>query len=302
MRLTSDVARGDWILPRLRRGGIVDGGVVGGVVPRGFEAYARVLHPVTAFVPTIRTDVPPETLRWSEVAALSSRQPRAVVHPLVQWSSIAGDPSRDVALTDGREASAPLDGALAPAAWSALARHLAAHTTEPALLTAGVWNGYGALRPSTSSQAFVAVYDDGAHPVSRADLARAQANAEAELFASVAPDVTSAADSGPLLALPGRDYVLLDATTDELVDGSWTRTSGLGWHGSLHGVSPNLLWPADRAWCVASEIDFDSTLVGGARALVDAICADETLEAFEVTEDDDLTWTGDTVNPVPGGA
>ncbi|WP_412736579.1 hypothetical protein [Krasilnikovia sp. MM14-A1259] len=27
--------------------------------------------------------------------------------------------------------------------------------------------------------------------------------------------------------------------------------------------SPNLLWPADRAWYVASEIDFDSTLVGG---------------------------------------
>jgi len=66
-------------------------------------------------------------------------------------------------------------------------------------------------------------------------------------------------------------------------------------------VSPNLLWPADLAWCVATEIDCDSTLVGGSRALVDAICADDALEAFEVTEDDDLTWTGDTVNPVPGG-
>ncbi len=303
MRFTPDVARGDWILPRVRGGGIVVGGLVGGVVPRGFDAYARVLHPVTAYVPVVGTDVPPETLRWSEVAALSSRRPRAVVHPLVQWSSIAGAPSRDVALTDGRVASAPPDGALAPDAWSGLARHLAAHTAEPGLLTAGVWNGYGTLRPGRSSRAFVAVYDDGTGgpAPTPGELARLQAEAEAELLASVDPEITSAADDGPLLALPGRDYVLLDATADEFVDGSWTRTSGLGWYGSLHGVSPNLLWPADRAWCVASEIDFDSTLIGGSRALVDAICADDALEAFEVGEDDDLTWTGDTVNPVPGG-
>jgi hypothetical protein len=32
MRFTPDVVRGDWILPRLR-----GGGVVGGIVPRGFE-------------------------------------------------------------------------------------------------------------------------------------------------------------------------------------------------------------------------------------------------------------------------
>ncbi|HWK91361.1 MAG TPA: hypothetical protein VNR17_03770 [Luteimicrobium sp.] len=296
MRFTPDVVRGDWILPRLR-----GGGVVGGIVPRGFEAYARVLHPVTAHVPTIGTDVPPETLRWSEVAALSSRRPRAVVHPLVQWSSIAGDPYGDVALTDGRVASAPPDGALDARSLGRLARLLAGATTQPDRLTAGVWNGYGVLRPGRSSRAFVAVYDDGASAVDDASRASMQAEADAALFASVDPEVTSAADGGPLLELPGREYVLLDATADELVDGSWMRTSGLGWHGGLPGASPNLVWPADLAWCVATEIDCDSTLVGGSRALVDAICADDALEAFEVREDDDLTWTGDTVNPVPGG-
>jgi hypothetical protein len=32
--------------------------------------------------------------------------------------------------------------------------------------------------------------------------------------------------------------------------------------------SPNQWWPQDRAWCVASEIDLDSTLVAGSQDLV----------------------------------
>ncbi|MGC5167951.1 hypothetical protein [Luteimicrobium sp. DT211] len=303
MRFTPDVARGDWILPRLH-----GWGVVGSTVPRGFEAYARVLHPVTAHVPAIRTDVEPEDLRWSEVAVRSTHRPRAVVHPLVQWAAVSGEPHGTVPLADGRQAGPPRIGSLDVRTLGRLARHLAVHTSEPDLVTAGVWSGDGSLRPGTTSQAFVSVYDDGiadherhdpaAVPPRRASL---QAEAEAALFASVDPETTSAADDGPLLELPGRDYVLLDGTTGELVDGSWTRTSGLGWFRGLPGAGPNLLWPADLAWCVASEIDFDSTLVGGSRALVEAICGDETLEAFEVTEDDDLSLAGDTLNPVPGG-
>jgi hypothetical protein len=171
------------------------------------------------------------------------------------------------------------------------------------MLTAGVWSGYGTLRPGTSSRVFAAVCDDGGDdPAPPAvELERARLEAYGGLVASVDPVVMVAVDDGPLLKLPGRDYVLLDATTEELVDGSWRRTSGLGWFRGLPGVSPNLLWPADRTWCVASEIDFDSTLVGGSRALVEEICADEALEAFEVEEDDDLSLAGDTVNPVPGG-
>lgn len=51
---------------------------------------------------------------------------------------------------------------------------------------------------------------------------------------------------------------------------------------------------------VASEIDFDSTLIAGSRALVDAILASDELEAAEGTEDTDLTITADFVNPLPG--
>jgi hypothetical protein len=63
--------------------------------------------------------------------------------------------------------------------------------------------------------------------------------------------------------------------------------------------SANLVWPPDRSWCVAAEIDWDSTLVAGTAATCAAILADPRLEAFEVDYGDDLSWFGDTVNPRP---
>ncbi|WP_244632259.1 hypothetical protein [Microbacterium sp. Se63.02b] len=47
---------------------------------------------------------------------------------------------------------------------------------------------------------------------------------------------------------------------------------------------------------MVSEVDFDSTIVAGSAALIDAICADQRLEAFAIPEGADLTWDADTVN------
>jgi hypothetical protein len=55
-------------------------------------------------------------------------------------------------------------------------------------------------------------------------------------------------------------------------------------------MSANLFWPADRSWCVATEVDFDSTLVGGDTALIAAILAAPELEVWEVEPSDDLAW------------
>ena len=46
--------------------------------------------------------------------------------------------------------------------------------------------------------------------------------------------------------------------------------------------TPTLWWPATHSWCVASEIDFHSTYVGGPRGLVDRLVDDERIEALEV--------------------
>jgi hypothetical protein len=63
--------------------------------------------------------------------------------------------------------------------------------------------------------------------------------------------------------------------------------------------APNLIWPEDRAWFVATEYDFDSTLVGGSRALIDALLAAPELEVWEVDGEVSLTEDADKRNPVP---
>ena len=89
----------------------------------------------------------------------------------------------------------------------------------------------------------------------------------------------------------GRDYLLFEAPKAALtswpgMDPAWPQ-------------SANLIWPRERSWCIATEIDWDSTLVAGPRAVTRAVLADERLEAFEVAYDDDLSWHGDHVNPRP---
>ena len=62
--------------------------------------------------------------------------------------------------------------------------------------------------------------------------------------------------------------------------------------------APSLIWPADRSWFVASEVDFDSTLVGGSRALIDDLLGTPWLEVLEVRPETKLTAFSDKLNPV----
>lgn len=60
--------------------------------------------------------------------------------------------------------------------------------------------------------------------------------------------------------------------------------------------SPSAWWPADRAWATSNDTDLDSTLVGGSRALVDELIADDRLEVLRWPVDGSL-WAGaDEVN------
>jgi hypothetical protein len=60
--------------------------------------------------------------------------------------------------------------------------------------------------------------------------------------------------------------------------------------------SPSILWPDDHAWVLATEIDFDSTLVAGTRALVRELVETPGLEVLPISTDADLTWDGDVLN------
>ena len=98
------------------------------------------------------------------------------------------------------------------------------------------------------------------------------------------------------LQVPGRACVLATTSIDELSDPDWGFSMRLGWLPYSRHNSLQLLWPEDHAWVLASEIDWDSTIIAGSRALVDSILGDDRFETFEVGPDDDLSWDGDVVN------
>ncbi len=63
--------------------------------------------------------------------------------------------------------------------------------------------------------------------------------------------------------------------------------------------SANLWWPEDRAWCVATEIDFNTAYIAGTQGLVEALLACEELEVYQVEPTDGVAYDGDTLNPTP---
>jgi len=103
--------------------------------------------------------------------------------------------------------------------------------------------------------------------------------------------------SRPRLELPGRGYLLFGCAVREFEDPDWGARSG--WdslYGRFWGQTPNQLWPEDRSWFLASEVDFDSTLIGGSLALVAELLAHPALEAAEIPENSSLTHDADRIN------
>lgn len=220
----ADGSLGDWINQRLQDH-TVAGTRAGSVVPTGFARVVRVLHPAG------------DGRSWAEVAQANGR----VVHPLVQWWSIAphADAGSGRSLdVDPEEGSAPEDTLAA----------ILDHCPSDVDLVHAVWDGFGA-------------WADRDFPF-------------------------------PLMpGWGGRSYRLFVAAR-----GAWTHWPGM--EGSWP-QSANLIWPHDHSWCIATEIDWDSTLVACTDEVADALLADGRLETFDVGFDDDLSWHGDLLHPRP---
>lgn len=295
MELLRDVSCGDWLLER-----VGDGARVGGVAGTGFEAYARLLHPV----PARRDDLTVEdeygmhpTLEetrwpWSRVA---DRQ-GLTMHPFVQWNRLA-DLHQGADFDDGWRVGQTEEGLLDLELLAALTEHLDAATDASDGVVAGFWKGWDELRR----------YGGAPYIASGSGLvgwwARRQARRAAmdERGGALRPEVERAAMKGPFLEWPDRDFVLFATSLAELADPTWLERAGIGVLPLHSPLSPQMMWPDDHSWVVASEIDWDSTIVAGSRALVDAVLADDRFEAFEVDEGADLSCEGDLVNPPRDG-
>lgn len=93
----------------------------------------------------------------------------------------------------------------------------------------------------------------------------------------------------PRVKAPGREYLLLRGPLDAMVVG--IGNPQLDWH-----EPPQLWWPEDRTWCVATEIDLDSTYVGGSSELAAALLSAEDLEVVPANIDDPVHVGADIIN------
>ena len=261
LRAVLDVSAGEWLRERMTGAP----GTVGGSVPRGYAAYARVLHPVEG--------PPGAPTTWAQVCARTGRTP----HATMQWAAITTPaPGTDLPVgSEGRwEHVDVMAGHLQPVVLAPLLEVLAPATGQQECWHA-LWEGWG--WEHGSSAVLVAVLDDGPPPPPPAP-------------EQLSP-VLEEAFRGPRLRLPGRDHLLFAGPLSAAL--ATGRHPVPDW---FLPQSPNLLWPADRSWCLATEIDVDSTLVGGPVRLVEELLAAPGVEAYEVGEDDDLTVWGDRVN------
>jgi hypothetical protein len=91
-----------------------------------------------------------------------------------------------------------------------------------------------------------------------------------------------------LLLRGGHDVVVVRGTVDDAVRNLAPEP---------HEQSANLWWPADRAWCVVTDIDLMTTYLGGSAACVAELLTTPGLEVAPAHPDDPVAV--DTVNPAP---
>ena len=238
---TDDVTTAQWIAPRLG----AFGSGVHGVIPAGFEAYARILHPAESDAG--------ELARWSEVAAACGK----VAHPLMQFHTLVGVVPTEYEVDSAQwTGTVPDNGNLEPESLAALVDVLARHTA-PQRCWFCLWDGYGSpfgTQRSTGDEA-----------------PRINFDARVEL--------------------PQRNYVLFAGSLEAALEiGHWPTKNWFLPH------SPNICWPDDVSWCVATEVDLFCTYVGGSRALIDELLAAERLEVWAAHLEDPVAYDSDALN------
>ena len=224
-------------------------GLVGSVIPRGYPAYARVLHPVRTAMGRGSRPV-----RWAEVARWSG----VPLHPDSQFHSVALPPGRPAGPPPWN-GQGPERGSLDLADAETLIEPLREHTGSPDDCLFCMWDGWG-----WDTAMYVALPGEPLIP----------------LPDPVPPEVRY----GPRVRLPGRDYLLYTGPVD----------AALAFAGSP-GQTPNLWWPADRAWCVASEIDLCSTYIGGSAELIAELLDEPRLEAVPAVTEHLHSWAEEHV-------
>lgn len=181
------------------------------------------------------------------------------VHPLMQFERVAGLSEKEL-YPDPPWGSHPQEGSIPESECRTLVEVLRGFTSTPGNCFFCLWDGYSFsyLREGYSNQAF-------------ADFDSRRYKADSRVRA------------------PGRDYLLFRGPLDKIM-------AFLAGDEPFFGNSPNIWWPEDRAWCVATDIDLFDTYVGGSPECIEAVLGSPDLEALPTTIDARVDIGGDTIN------
>lgn len=216
------------------------------VVPEGFDAYARLLHPL------------PDGRRWSAVApAYLGAGTESYPYPFPE-------PVQHV------------EGDMGGAVVDALLPILAASTTTSRHCHYALWSGWGELHPG--SHAALYARPSGPSPLAALRSRREIRRLGEERRRSEAPlhSFVDACAVQPWWG--GRDMLLFDGPIDAVATIGWLASLA----DELRRRSPQWWWPADRSWFLATEIDYPWSYVAGSMALIDSLTSDQGLEAVRV--------------------
>jgi hypothetical protein len=239
------------------------------VMPRGFEAYARVFHPLL---------VEGETLRWSELAARNGR----IVHPRMQLSAIGRPPGAAAAAAASR-ASLPI------AERRVLIELLRPETLTP--LKCWFCHPEGSLRGHDAARsARVDLPSGGEGYLLHAG--------PLEMAAAVPLVRAPGADEELALTLHRRDLTEMEVDAEVAAIAAARRAPPVVSLASFPFTDglPAIWWPDDRAWFVVTERTLSTTYVGGTRRAIDRLLATRSLEALEARPTDLLSEISDVPN------
>lgn len=144
---------------------------------------------------------------------------------------------------------------------------LATRTTTPDDCYFCVWEGFGHAEPFTDDDA---AYPGMDNPAGRIGWAAARPGLAPTSGAS--PSVRQA----PKVEVPNRAYWLFRGPLAEI--GTWDTAEAWPGHCRLDAAEPAFVWPVDRAWCVALDVDPHWAGIGGGRPLINQLITDPILD------------------------
>jgi hypothetical protein len=205
-------------------------------------------------------------VRWAEVAERAG----VAMHRSIGFAEIAAVLDPEV-----RKIDEPEIGNLHSESLAALCDVLARHTATPQTCWFGVWDGNHWLHPAVATTVFVEGTGEPAETCRPLPTAIERSGPTLS-WTDPSPPL-------PLVELPWREYRLLTGPLDAALE------VGRFYGDVFDPHSPNLIWPDDHAWCVATDVDLHSTYIAASRAAAADVLADSRLETLAAGPDDPVS-------------